>query len=186
MIKRIQSGPFNEIAELHKNHLPSFLQLYSKEFMCKFYENALLYKENFLIGYFRNEELTAFILGSRNASGLFSKTISNFFLFFLIETFKIFLKNPSIAFILFNKIFNKNDILDFQLVYIVVGKQMENKGVGSILLESFEKEMKNYSDEYELEVEGDNTRAIHFYEKKKFRLIKVYGDGKRKYRKSIL
>ena len=171
MIQDITPKDIKQVAAIHKKFLPSIISFYSSDFIEKFYEYHLSSKKEtrIFLGCFNQEKLIGFVFGTHQLDLLFDGFLKNNRFYFLTETLKALAKHPVYSIHLLCKVFIKKipNQWQSQLVYIVVDKTSEQKGIGKILLESFENEAKRSIDYYELEVEKSNP-ALNFYQKNNF------------------
>lgn len=171
MIKRITEKDMIQVAEIHKNFLPSILSFYSADFIERFYfyQFCISREKRIFLGYFEKENLLGFVFGTHELDLLFDDFIKNNRSYFFKETLKALAKHPIYFVHLVGKVFQKTveTQSQSQLVYIAVDQSYGKKGVGKLLLEGFEKEAKELVDYYELEVETNNP-AAEFYRKNGF------------------
>lgn len=174
MIKNITDKDLQQVAEIHKKFLPSIISFYSADFIAKFYRHHLFSKNEtrIFLGYFEEENLLGFVFGTHQLDLLFDDFLKNNRSYFIKETLKALVKHPIYFVHLFSKVFQKTaeNQSQSQLVYIAVDKTYGKKGIGKMLLESFEKEAKKSVDYYELEVETNNP-ALSFYQKNNFKAV---------------
>lgn len=174
MIQEITEKDLNQVAEIHKKFLPSIIAYYSVDFIEKFYKNHLLSENEtrIFLGEFNGENLLGFVFGTHQLDLLFDDFLQNNKSFFIKETMKALLKHPIYFIHLLGKVFQKKipNQCQSQLVYIVVDRTSNIKGVGKMLLESFEVEAKKSVNYYELEVEKNNP-AFGFYQKNNFVMV---------------
>lgn len=171
MIRNIDGKDIKQVAEIHKKFLPSIISFYSSNFIEEFYRHHLSSKSEtrIFLGYFDEEKLLGFVFGTHQLDLLFDDFLKKNRPYFTKETLKALVKHPVYFIHLFGKVFQKTteNQSQSQLVYIVVDQILGQKGIGKILLESFEKEARNSVDYYELEVEKNNP-ALGFYQKNGF------------------
>lgn len=171
MIRTIAEKDIKQVAEIHREFLPSIISFYSLGFIEKFYCHHLHSANDtrIFLGYFEGEKLLGFVFGTHQLDLLFDNFLKENRLYFMKETLKALLSHPIYFVHLFGKVFQKTteSQSQSQLVYIAADQTVGKKGIGKALLEHFEKEAKKTVDYYELEVEQNNP-ALGFYQKNDF------------------
>lgn len=171
MIKDVTKKDVRQVAEIHKNFLPSIISFYSLDFIEKFYFHHLSSnkEQRIFLGYFEEGDLLGFVFGTHQLDLLFDTFLKTNRFYFIKESLKALVKHPIYFVHLLGKVFQRTAETQSQsqLVYIAVDQSYSKKGVGKMLLEGFEKEAKKSVDYYELEVEKNNP-ALSFYQKNNF------------------
>lgn len=175
MIVLLNEEHVSQVAKIHKNNLPSLLALYSARFIEDFYKHHLAKKnDTIFIGFEQENVIVGFVFGTYDIKDMFGSFISKNKVCFFTETLKTLMKHPKYLLYILQNFFTKNDTSkdsETQLVYLAVDHHFEKKGIGKILLESFEKTVFKEKSYYELEVEQNNL-ALNFYKKNDFFVVR--------------
>lgn len=191
IIRYADYNDLDEIAKIHRESYPEdhFLNQLSISLINKFYKSFLKYPNIFLVC-IKCKKICGFILGleshiSNKAKYDFIKENQRELVVYVI--YKIF----SIKFILkflprfinlvkdlLFKSLKQGNILAtseifFTLLSIAVSSEVRGRGVANILLDDFEKKLKEEDvKKYILSVRKNNLRAVNFYKKKSFYIYK--------------
>jgi ribosomal protein S18 acetylase RimI-like enzyme len=191
IIRYADYNDLDEIAKIHKESYPEdhFLNQLSLSLINKFYKSFLKYPNIFLVC-IKCKKICGFILGLESYVATKAKydfIKENQYELVVYVIYKIF----SIKFILkflprfinlvkdllFKSLKQGNTSatseIFFTLLSIAVSSEVRGRGVANILLDDFEKKLKEEDvKKYMLSVRKNNLRAINFYKKKSFYIDK--------------
>ncbi len=166
-----------QVAQIHKAQFPThYLGQFSISLLRAFYKNLLDDGHVFVVAE-ENGEVFGFVLGGewKKISESLSSFIKKNFVRSLLETSvrpKTWKKSiQKIVSIFSNKVRDPNNLDNIEthtLLSIATGKNIQGKGVGTGLINAFEKEMIRITPRYYLSVQDTNERAIAFYKKMGF------------------
>lgn len=178
---KICKSDINRIVDIHTSSFPNFfLTSLGSQFLYVFYNACIKHNRCISIKVVgEDNSILGFAIGTSISKGFYKDLILSDFFNFCWISFLILLKCPkSIVRLLRN--FNKNKIdLDqndySELLSIAVNESSKGKGIGDLLIISFEQELikKGFSKVTLTTDYYNNERAINFYIKNGY---KVYAD----------
>lgn len=185
-IENITINNLNTIVNIHMlSFKDNFLTKFGDSFLSNFYKFILCKPGNFgyLVKY--NDEFVGFVVGANSNFSIYKNILKNAKNYILIM--KIFFNKPSLFFSFVQKLFyspnfiyNNNSII---LLSICVHPNFQNLGLGSILIDIFEKSAKEngYKYIYLTTDSIENDTVNKFYKKKNYDILKVFRQTKSRY-----
>lgn len=163
-----------DLALLHYRSFKSFfLTSLGTRFLKRFYKAILGHANGFGVGVFDKGKLVGFSVGATEVAG-FYKIIAASNLFGLLFAALPMIFFPKNVLRLCRSLFLNNKGMNGAcLLSICVAQEYENRGIGSILIQQFEKALlqKKIGEYYLTTDASDNDKANSFYLKNKFHLI---------------
>lgn len=179
-----------QIGQLHFKAFKSFfLTSLGNSFLVNFYKSILSDSNGFGVGFFKEGQLLGFAVGTLEVRGFYKRIALKNMLRLLLRAIPALVTNPQklIKLIISLKSSGK-DISGPYLLSICVDQEIENKGIGSRLIKTFEENLDAFKT-YKLTTDlDDNDKANKFYLKNGFTLSGQLLQGKRKlniYKKEI-
>lgn len=172
-IKRIELLDINELVNIHCATFKSFfLTELGEEFLSVYYTAFCSSKQGIILGCFENEKLIGFCAGAEKSSGFNSGLIIGNFFAFTVQGFKLLFTNINALVRLYNNLKKANDKIKddgqyAELFSIAVSPLKQNSGIGKLLLEELEYELKQRKcTELSLTTDHDNNEnTLKFYNK---------------------
>lgn len=172
VVRRLSPIDSVKIAEIHLKSFESFfLSSLGKQFLNVFYKCVLKHRDGLGVGLLVEGELVGFAIGTTNSKGFYKQIIANDGISLLVAAFPSLIKAPKKIFRLVSNLMTKVDftpkVNTHTLLSICVNPQKQSKGLGHVILKSFELESKkNKGSEIILTTEKDNNELVNsFYEK---------------------
>lgn len=169
----------DRIVYIHKVAFKGFfLTSLGSDFLKTYYSSCLKNKSTIAIGIIDDHgHLLGFSVGTKKSSGYHKDVLLRNFFPLFFSLFNVFISNPIILLRLFlnlRKGSNKNDRGDYaELLSIAVLPQSEGSGIGKLMLEHFEKSVKD-SGVCKITLTTDyykNDPVIKFYQKNKYDVL---------------
>lgn len=174
-IKKAEEPDIKNIVELHKYsyHEDHFTTTFSGKHLFDYYATIMRYNNFNIVAYDGNKNLLGFII----AGDRIKYAVDEFIRMNYIILFLYLIKNPRFLFqkiIYYLNLFtHKSQFpqIKFRLLSIAVNRDLQDKGIGSQLINHFENELKgNGINVYGLSVRKSNKEAIMFYNKNNFKV----------------
>lgn len=175
--RKTTDADIKQIAQIHKEQFSThYLGQFSLSLLEKFYKNLLDGGIIFLVSE-EDGKILGFVLGGEwkkisEQLSLFMKRNIIRSLFESLVRPKTWSKSIQKFMSIFIKTESDSNNLDnkekYTLLSISISKGAQGKGIGSGLVDSFNREMAKNSDRYYLSVQDTNEIAIRFYKKKGF------------------
>jgi len=168
MIAPLKKEHTAQVAEIHQSALSSdFLPSLGFSFLKTLYDGIAEKPGIFGFVFMEKNEVEGFVVGARTTNTFFREAIKSHFFKLVFYLGLALIKKPAIITKIFETLFypSKSDGSSAELVVLAVDKKFRNKGVGSSLIKSLEKEFRKVKiKKYKLTVHADK-KAIYFYEK---------------------
>jgi len=175
-----------EIAILHESAFANFfLTSLGQPFLKVFYESVLSHSNGVGVGFFENENLIGFAVGTTKKAGFYTSIAKKNSIKLLVACAPVLIKSPSKIIRLANALRKSNLDNEFDeeatLLSICINPDYSNRGVGSALLSYFEDKVFLSAESISLTTDAiDNAKANAFYTSAKYQFIKSFIQGKRK------
>lgn len=177
MIKNLELHDALRVAHIHNQALAGdFLPSLGEKFLTSFYQGIIQKHEVFSFGFFDNNKIIGYVVGTKNIRQLFrvalkSKLISLTFYLLLAVIRKPILIKKVLETFLYPQ---KDSGTKAELVVIAVINKFQGKGIGKELVRKLEKAFLNESiNRYKVTVHADKN-AVKFYEHLKFNYISSF------------
>jgi GNAT superfamily N-acetyltransferase len=174
MIKSLTSKDFKQIAKIHFNAFPNFfLTSFGKKFLKIFYQGILESEDGYGLGYFANNDLLGFAIGTSNPNGFYKRLAQKNFFSLTIAAIPSFLLNPKKGAQLIQSLRSQHQSIDEGtgvLLSICTLPTIQNKGMGSQIISAFEELSKQKNLSYlALTTDCENNEAVNaFYQNKAY------------------
>jgi ribosomal protein S18 acetylase RimI-like enzyme len=176
MIKSLTSKDAKLIAEIHLNAFPNFfLTSLGKRFLAVFYSKILKNEVGYGIGFFENDKLLGFAIGTTTPNGFYKRLAKKNFLPFTLAAIPSFIYNPKKGLQLIQSLRSQNQSIDEGtgvLLSICTIPTIQNKGLGSQIIRAFEEISKQKNLSYlALTTDCENNEVVNiFYQNKEYKL----------------
>lgn len=184
-LRALKNSDIKEVAELHYNSFKGFfLTSLGRPFLRAFYKAVISHEKSVNFGAFRDNELIGFAIGTENNSGFYKSILKTNSLKMMVVALPNLISKPLNIKRLISSLFTSN-ASEYQnipvLLSICVSQQQESKGVGKMLLEVFENELRGRTlKELILTTDTqDNEYVNQFYQRNNYSLIQSFFQGKR-------
>lgn len=184
-VNKLNFNNAKAVSELHYIAFKNFfLTSLGKPFLLAFYKAIMKHPDGIAIGLYDNAQLLGFAVGTKRNEGFYASLLyHNWFKLGLAALPSLILNPLKIGrlFLSFETSRNTNQKCMPSLLSICVSPNNSSKGLGSILLQEFERELlKNDLDELVLTTNtNDNDNANIFYLKNNYNLTDSFFQGKR-------
>lgn len=187
-IKPIEKSDITHVVEIHSASFKDFFLTHlGFDFLSVYYSAFQKAHEGIMFGCFENEKLIGFSAATEQSSGFNTKLIISNLPAFSLLAIKILTTNPKALIRLYHNSKKVNDVRDkglyAELFSIAVSPVAQKSGVGKLLLESLELELrKRQCKELTLTTDCENNeQALTFYNKMGYQIMyefKAYPERK--------
>lgn len=178
IIKNICSGDISQVVKVHLNAFKGFfLTELGSEFLEVYYSSLINSNRGVLIGAFSKDSLLGFCAACERSRGFNSAIIRNNLLKYSLVGLKLLLYRPKALIRLLKNLTKNGDNVDdgnyAEVLSIAVRTDIQNSGIGRVLLENLEKHLRKKSIErLSLTTDMlDNDKTLRFYHKVGFSIM---------------
>ena len=179
MIRPLDPADLKKVAALHKAVMPGMLTLFDLGMIEKFYLLAIRNPMNFGYGFFEEDRLVGFVMGTFDAGGFYKSAFSKAPFYFAAKALLMLARKPKLADTFVRNFFKKPKAAmggsPIQGMYIAVTPEARKRGVGLDLDTRLREHMKSKGvRQFDIVVEDANEKALSLYLKIGYVLKKTY------------
>ena len=184
-IKELNYKDSNQIAKLHLESFPGFfLSKLGHGFLVVFYKSIIKNSNSINLGVFENNILVGFAIGSVKRESFYKTLLKENFFQLSFSLLKPIIVNPSNIIKLLKSFKSSNNKINIKdsaiLLSICVNPNSHIKGVGTVLVKEFEKEIFQYSNTLVLTTDSlSNDKVNSFYIRNGYNLYSQFFQSKR-------